>query len=498
MRRYFLGLAAGFSAHEAWRHATTKGTDKDCCDLRDYLSEKYQGRAILTKNGRSGLALALMAYFDPGDAVMVNGFTCYAVYEAVRAAGLTPVWVDINKEDLNFDMSTISAAWERWEKQREANGGEDNRGGTKNNRENVESNRGEAKNNRGDSVGEIKGIIVQNTLGNPVDMSTIEKFAKKHKLLIIEDLAHCVGVMYPDGREAGTVGVATALSFGKDKRIDATSGGAVIMREKSKYPVKAAAGLAERYQNRREERKTEAKRASAGARQANAGVGQMDTGAEQLDAGAEQVKTGVEQVNTGVEQGRNRGEAKTAADLDQPVTRGNLTEPYKPPVPHDMVRARLYPLFGLVARGLSYVHLGTPWMWLLLKLHWVERSADNRLDVQRKIAKFEAKAALAQLKKLGRKKRGAGPLRKFYLVENRGELLEELKKQGYYLSGFWYERPVSPARYYAKVKFPEAECPVATEVAQQIVNLPDYYSEKELAPAKKLIKKYEITTREAK
>ena len=41
---------------------------------------------------------------------MVNGFTCYAVYEAIKAAGLTPVWVDISKEDLNFDLSMLEGA----------------------------------------------------------------------------------------------------------------------------------------------------------------------------------------------------------------------------------------------------------------------------------------------------------------------------------------------------------------------------------------------------
>ena len=64
---------------------------------------------VLCKNGRSALCLALKAYFQPGDAVIVNGFTCYAVYEAIRAAGLTPIWADISREDLNFDLNALNA-----------------------------------------------------------------------------------------------------------------------------------------------------------------------------------------------------------------------------------------------------------------------------------------------------------------------------------------------------------------------------------------------------
>ena len=67
-----------------------------------------------------------------------------------------------------------------------------------------------------------------------------------------------------------------------------------------------------------------------------------------------------------------------------------------------------------------------------------------------------------------------------------------LKKSGFYFDGFWYEKPVSPERYYSKVNFPEVECPVATEVAAQIINFPTYYKKSELEKAVKNIKPYLI------
>lgn len=358
-KNYFLGLAA--NQKNVWRHLFVKATEEDAEKLTKYLSEYYDGEAILCKNGRSALAIALKTYFNKGDKIIVNGFTCYAVYEAVKAAGLTPVFADINEKDLNFDINTIEKVMDN------------------------------------DTV----GIIVQNTLGNPVDIAAIERFAGKHGLVVIEDLAHSVGLKYADEREAGTVGAATVLSFGKDKAIDTTSGGAVILRHHYMGEVKA---------------------------------------------------------------------------------------PLKPALRSDELRERFYPLFGSLCRKLTRIHLGGVLMRFLLKVRFVERSADNKLDLERKPADFEAKLALEQLKSLP--KSNNKPLREFYFVKNRPAALNELKEAGYYFDGFWYEKPVSPIRYYKKVHFNEEACPVGTMVAEKIINLPTYYSKKDLERAKKIIEKY--------
>ena len=282
MRHYFLGLAANYSRKERLAHTFAIGLEKDRRELKRYLQERYGGETILAKNGRSALAMALMAYFEPGDAVMVNGFTCYAVFEAIKYAKLKPVFVDIDTKDLNAKFTEYDI------KQND----------------------------------NIKGIIIQNTFGNPVDIESLEKFAKQHGLVIIEDLAHSAGIKYPDGREAGTVGAAAVFSFGKDKSIDTISGGAVVFRHPC-YTTKGA-----------------------------------------------------------------------------PRFLPKKHEPSLRPKASDTLRARFYPLFGAVARGLSYVHLSSCWVNLLLKIHWIEKSADNKLDLERKISKFEAKVALRQFKNL--------------------------------------------------------------------------------------------------
>ena len=364
MRHYFLGTAAGVK--HVFRHLFARGSEKDCQELTDFLSKKYGGEAILTKNGRSALTIALKTYLQARDAVLINGFTCHAVVEAVKAAGMVPVYADISPKDLNFTAETLEAAYRKAEIK-------------------------------------PKCVVIQNTLGNHVDIASVENFAKRHEMVIIEDLAHCAGVKYADLREVGTVGDATVLSFGKEKSIDTVSGGAVILRELN-YKVKGAPNIL----------------------------------------------------------------------------------PQNPARKADNARARFYPLLGKIYRGLSYVKLNGAFMRMLLKLKWVEKSADSELDVSRRIGCFEAKLALPQLKKM--RAGGQPSLRRFYLLDNRDEVLAELRKAGYYFDGFWYEKPVSPERYYKEAHFPETECPMAVAVSQRIINFPMYYTAAELAPAERIVR----------
>ena len=361
LRHYYLGMAVNYAGAGWLKHLFTGGRKREEKALEEYLAKRYGGEVILCKNGRSALCLALRAYFDKGDAVIVNGFTCYAVIEAVKAAGLTPVFADISREDLNFNTKTLEKA----------------------------------------PMSHVKGIIVQNTLGNPVDIRAVEKFAKKHHLTIIEDLAHCTGVKYNNKHEVGTVGAACVMSFGKDKSVDTISGGAVVLREAKKHEIKT---------------------------------------------------------------------------------------PSMAPKPSDHLRAKFYPMFGTMSRALTHLGLGGVLMRGLVKIHWVEKSADSKLDTERRPSKFEAKLALKQFKELRRT--GEPPLRDFYFVRDRGELLKKLQKKGYYFGGFWYEKPVSPERYYKKVHFPEKDCPDAVWVAEHIINLPNCYTRRDLVPALKIIKEY--------
>ena len=165
--------------------------------LRNILTEKYSGKVILTYKGREALTLALKILNLPEKTgVAINGFTCFAVYKAVEQAGLSPICLDL--EEKNPDLNFTPEALEK---------------GLKENKN-------------------IKVVVVQNTLGYPCAIERIAKTCREKNIILIEDLAHCVGAKYKSGEEAGRVGDFVVLSFSQDKVIDAVSGGALIIRNK--------------------------------------------------------------------------------------------------------------------------------------------------------------------------------------------------------------------------------------------------------------------------
>ncbi len=367
-KHYFLGTAARFNKKERKRMRKGCGGRQDLTNLYDFLQSEYNGKqVVVTINGRSAIAAGLKYYLQDylgvrDGEIIINGFTCFAVVQGVKAAGFIPIFADIDEKSLNFNIDTLTKVL----------------------------------------TPKTRAVIVQNTLGNMVDIKKIEKFCKEHGLILIEDLAHCVGRIYPDGREAGKVGKITVFSFGKEKSIDVGNGGAVVFRDKNFPPV----SLPQNSESNREE-----------------------------------------------------------------------------------FRARIYPTIGAIYRTLSYIKLNSIFMRLMLKIGWVVKAADADVDyINKTLSGFQAKFALEQLK--NKQKLGQKPIREFSFVKNRDLVLKKLKKAGYFFDGFWYEKPVSPERYYKKVHFPEKSCPVAVAVSQKIINFPNYYSKKELEPAQKIVEEF--------
>ena len=200
----FNSLGSNYNASYVLKALFSIGSREDIKDLKNLLEERYQGKPILFYKGREALTFALEILNLPKKSkIAINGFTCVAVFNAIRIAGFEPVCLDLEETGgpprlgeagLNFTPETLD--------------------------ESLKSNK------------KIKDVIVQNTLGYSCDIERIEKLCRKHKLILIEDLAHCVGTVYEDGREAGTVGDFVVLSFSQDKMIDAVSGGALVVRNK--------------------------------------------------------------------------------------------------------------------------------------------------------------------------------------------------------------------------------------------------------------------------
>lgn len=190
----FNSLGSNYNLDFVLKGFTGLNRDKSS-SLRSFLENKYKGKVILVYKGREALELALRLLDLPNNSsVVVNGFTCYAVYKAIANANLTPCYLDITEKDLNFSPDTL---------------------------------RSELKKNSN-----IKVVIIQNTLGYPCDVEEVIKICRERKIFLIEDLAHSIGTTYNDRQEAGQVGDFTILSFSQDKIIDSVSGGALVIRNK--------------------------------------------------------------------------------------------------------------------------------------------------------------------------------------------------------------------------------------------------------------------------
>jgi dTDP-4-amino-4,6-dideoxygalactose transaminase len=166
---------------------------KTSADLKQRLEKEFGGEAALTYKGRDAIELALRAYglTDPNSPILTQAFTCFAIEEAIVRAGSVPAYTDVEAKQLNLTVQTLQAAYKQHPT--------------------------------------AKAVIVQHSLGHPADIKAIQAWCRKHNLLLIEDLAQSFGAATA-GQLLGTFGDAVILSFGRDKVVDAVSGGAVIFR----------------------------------------------------------------------------------------------------------------------------------------------------------------------------------------------------------------------------------------------------------------------------
>lgn len=144
-------------------------------------------------SGRSAeLALFTAFGIGSGDEVLVQAFTCVAVPNSVIWAGAKPIFVDVD-QTLNIDLNDAGEKITR----------------------------------------KTKAIIVQHTFGTPAEMDKVVSFARKHKLILIEDCAHALGANFKN-KKIGSFGDAAFFSFGRDKVLSSVFGGAGIINSKLK------------------------------------------------------------------------------------------------------------------------------------------------------------------------------------------------------------------------------------------------------------------------
>lgn len=178
-------------------------------ELEEYFKNKFNSKyAFSFSSGRASFFMILKSLnFKKDDEILLQGFTCNAVTNPIKALNLSPVFVDINKETLNLDLDDLKRK----------------------------------------ITSKSRAVVVQHTFGLPAHIDEIEKICKEYKLFLIEDCAHSLGADYY-GRKIGTIGKISFFSFGRDKIISSVSGGMIItnddylgkriqeMRERVEFP----------------------------------------------------------------------------------------------------------------------------------------------------------------------------------------------------------------------------------------------------------------------
>lgn len=138
--------------------------------LANYVGVKH---CISVSSGTDSLLIALMALgIGPGDEVITVPFTWISSVEVIGLAGATPVFVDIEPETYNIDISKIEAA----------------------------------------ITPRTKAIIPVNLFGQLPDYQALNAIAAKHKIAVIEDAAQSFGATQ-NGKQSCGVSLIGSTSF---------------------------------------------------------------------------------------------------------------------------------------------------------------------------------------------------------------------------------------------------------------------------------------------
>lgn len=166
-----------------------------------YLGVKH---AIGVGSGTDALHLALLALgIGPGDEVITTPFTFVATAEAIKYVGATPVFVDINPDTFNIDLTCVEAA----------------------------------------ITDKTRAVIPVHLFGQPVDMPALKALCDARGLNIVEDCAQSFGA-HIDGKQTGSFGDLGAFSFFPSKNLGCYGDGGMVSTNSDEL-----AALVKQYRN---------------------------------------------------------------------------------------------------------------------------------------------------------------------------------------------------------------------------------------------------------
>ncbi|MEG9328950.1 DegT/DnrJ/EryC1/StrS family aminotransferase [Salinimicrobium catena] len=178
----------------AWQAGWITNRGQLVLELEEKLKERLQvPNIICTTNGTLPLQIAIKALQLKGE-IITTPFSYVATTSSIVWEGCTPVFVDIHPKYLTIDETKIEEA----------------------------------------ITERTSAILATHVYGNPCDVESIDRIAKKHGLKVIYDAAHCFGVKYK-GRSIFEYGDVSTCSFHATKIFHTGEGGALFTKDPELY-----------------------------------------------------------------------------------------------------------------------------------------------------------------------------------------------------------------------------------------------------------------------
>lgn len=154
--------------------------------IKDYLNVQ---NILITNNGTIPIQIALQLLANKGE-VITTPFSYVATTSSIIWQNCKAVFVDIHPKYLTIDETKIEKA----------------------------------------ITNNTTAILATHVFGNPCNIPVLEKIAKKHKIKIIYDAAHCFGVRY-EGASIFNYGDVSTCSFHATKIFHTGEGGAIFCND---------------------------------------------------------------------------------------------------------------------------------------------------------------------------------------------------------------------------------------------------------------------------
>jgi dTDP-4-amino-4,6-dideoxygalactose transaminase len=164
------------------------GMGQEVAAFEKELSTYFGRQAVCVVNGTAALHLALQALdLTSGDEVLVQSLTYVASFQAISAAGATPVACDVNPASLTLDLNDAERK----------------------------------------ITSRTKAIMPVHYAGGVGDLDALYALAEKYSLRVVEDAAHAMGSFYNQAK-VGSRGDIACFSFDGIKNITSGEGGCVV------------------------------------------------------------------------------------------------------------------------------------------------------------------------------------------------------------------------------------------------------------------------------